>query len=110
MIDWLSPPLLEAIYDLTVKDGFWFYFSSLNHTHQKGGTLAYTPDLTIAASATLRRIAWAVGKPMTRTLDDIFTKLPALMDKDKVCECCKGPSACSICGFGNIKQKGGAPP
>jgi hypothetical protein len=65
--------------------------------------MAYMPALSITASATLRRIAWTVGKPMTRTLDEIFTKLPALMDREKVCECCKDPSACCICGFGGEK-------
>jgi recombinational DNA repair protein RecR len=66
--------------------------------------MAYTPELSISASATLRRIAWTVGKPMTQTMEAIFMKLPSMIDKQKVCECCKDPSACSICGFGNIKQ------
>ena len=72
--------------------------------------MAYTPALSIAASATLRRIAWTVGKPMTQTMEAIFKKLPSMIDKEKVCECCKDPSACSICGFGNIKPRGGDPP
>ena len=61
--------------------------------------MAYTPELTESASATLRRIAWALDQPMTRTLDAIFMKMPNLMDGKKVCESCRDPSACNICGF-----------
>lgn len=67
--------------------------------------MAYTPELSIGASATLRRIAWTVGKPMTQTMEAIFMKLPSMIDKQKVCECCKDPSACCICGFGGIESK-----
>ena len=61
--------------------------------------MAYTPELTQSASVTLRRIAWSLGKPMTRTMNAIFMKLPKLMDKEKVCESCRDTSACNICGF-----------
>lgn len=61
--------------------------------------MAYTPELNESASATLRRIAWSLGKPMTQTMNAIFIKLPTLMDKEKVCETCRDPSACNICGF-----------
>lgn len=61
--------------------------------------MAYTPELTESASATLRRISWALGKPMTKTMNVIFIKLPTLMDKEKICASCKDPSACNICGF-----------
>jgi hypothetical protein len=61
--------------------------------------MAYTPELTDSASATLRRISWAVNKPMTKTMNAIFIKLPNLMDKEKFCESCRDPSACNICGF-----------
>ena len=61
--------------------------------------MAYTPELSESASATLRRIAWSLGKPMTQTMNAIFIKLPNLMDRDKICKSCRDPSACSICGF-----------
>jgi len=61
--------------------------------------MAYTPELTESASATLRRIAWSLGKPMTQTMNAIFEKIPNLMDRDKICETCRDPSACNICGF-----------
>ena len=61
--------------------------------------MAYTPELSKSSSATLRRIAWALNQPMTKTMNVIFIKLPDLMDRKKVCESCKDPSACNICGF-----------
>jgi len=61
--------------------------------------MAYTPELNASASATLRRIAWAMGKPMTQTMSAIIIKLPELMDRKRVCESCRDPSACNICGF-----------
>jgi len=61
--------------------------------------MAYTPELSKSGSATLRRIAWSLGKPMTKTLNVIFLNLPNYIDKKKVCASCKDPSACNICGF-----------
>ena len=61
--------------------------------------MAYTPELSDSASATLRRLAWAVNQPMTKTLEAMFQKISRIIDKQKVCESCKDPSACSICGF-----------
>jgi len=61
--------------------------------------MAYTPELSQSASATLRRIAWSMGKPMSQTMNVIFMKIPNLMNREKICECCRDPSACNICGF-----------
>jgi len=61
--------------------------------------MAYTPDLDRPAVATLRRIAWSLNKPMTKTMNALIIKLPKLMDKENVCASCRDPSACNICGF-----------
>ena len=66
--------------------------------------MPYTPELTESGSATLRRISWALGKPMTKTMAAIFIKLPSMFDREMVCQCCKDPSRCSICGFGGEKE------
>ena len=34
--------------------------------------MAYTPQLSAYHSGTLKRISWALGKPMTRVIDTIF--------------------------------------
>mgnify|MGYP001767476723 CR=1 FL=1 len=61
--------------------------------------MAYTPQINQSASATLRRIAWSVNKPMTKTMNAIILKLPKLIEKENVCKSCRDPSACHICGF-----------
>jgi recombinational DNA repair protein RecR len=61
--------------------------------------MAYTPELNRPAAATLRRIAWSLNKPMTKTMNAIIIKLPKLMKKEDVCASCRDPSACNICGF-----------
>ena len=66
--------------------------------------MAYTPELSESASATLRRIAWSLGKPMTMTMNTIFMRIPNLMDREKVCECCRDTSACNICGFNGSEK------
>ena len=59
--------------------------------------LGYTPELTDYHSATLRRIAWALGKPMTKTLEVIFDSLDLIIDPAKVCEKCKDNTICDVC-------------
>jgi recombinational DNA repair protein RecR len=61
--------------------------------------MAYTPELNPASSATLRRIAWALNQPMTRTINEIFQKLPEYIDRGKVCRFCRDPSGCNLCAF-----------
>ena len=65
--------------------------------------MAYTPELTAAASGTLRRIAWATGQPMTKTMNTLFTLIPKLFDKETVCNACKDKSKCELCGFGKAQ-------
>ncbi len=57
-------------------------------------TLAYTPELSDYHSGTLRRIAWALGKPMTKTLHTLFDSLDLIIEPGKVCEKCKDRSLC----------------
>lgn len=58
------------------------------------------------ASSTLRRIAWAVGKPMTKTAEDIMDFLPQIIDKKTVCKRCKDKSKCDDCVFyGRVDKK-----
>jgi hypothetical protein len=61
--------------------------------------LAYTPELSDEASGILRRVAWAVRLPMTKTLEAIILKLPEVADKSKVCARCKDHSKCELCAF-----------
>ena len=61
--------------------------------------MAYTPELSMGASCTLRRIAWALDLPMTQAIERVFEHLPRIMDKKKVCEGCRDRSKCNECVF-----------
>jgi recombinational DNA repair protein RecR len=63
--------------------------------------MAYTPELSDKSSCTLRRIAWALNSPMTKTLERIFEHLPEILDREKVCEGCRDKTRCDDCVFNN---------
>ena len=61
--------------------------------------MAYTPELSYEASCTLRRISWSLDKPMTKTLEWIFTELVKFIPAAAICEACKDKSKCDSCSF-----------
>jgi hypothetical protein len=61
--------------------------------------MAYTPELSMEASCTLRRIAWAMNLPMTKAIENVFEYLPNILDKKLVCEACKDKTKCLNCLF-----------
>ncbi len=67
--------------------------------------MAYTPELTMKSSRTLRRIAWALDMPMTRTIERVFEYLPRILDSERVCQACRDRSKCSGCGFNSHTRK-----
>jgi hypothetical protein len=65
--------------------------------------MAYTPELTLDHSATLRRIAWAMGMPMT-AIGEVFDYMGNTLDPGKICSACRDKTKCHSCSF---KRKGG---
>lgn len=61
--------------------------------------MAYTPELTQEHSCTLRRIAWALELPMTKTMQEVFNYLPDVIDRQLVCSACKDKTKCGSCAF-----------
>ena len=64
--------------------------------------MAYTPELSLRGSATLRRLAWFMGAPMTRSLEflvEVTARHTAQVKPGAVCEFCRDKSKCSICAF-----------
>ena len=61
--------------------------------------MAYTPELSDRSSCTLRRIAWALNVPMTEAIERVFEHIPAILDKDKVCQGCRDKTRCRECSF-----------
>jgi len=61
--------------------------------------MAYTPKLNQKHSCTLRRIAWALGMPMTKAIEEVFDYLSRTLDNSKVCEACRDKTRCADCVF-----------
>ncbi len=61
--------------------------------------MAYTPELTDQTSSTLRRIAWSLNKPMTKTMEWILTDLIKFIPSGAICESCKDQTKCVTCPF-----------
>lgn len=61
--------------------------------------MAYTPELSLSSSCTLRRVAWALKVPMTKAMEMVFEHLPKILDKKKVCDGCRDKSKCESCSF-----------
>jgi len=66
--------------------------------------MAYTPELSMKSSCTLRRISWALGVPMTEGIDLVFDYIPKILDREKVCQGCRDKSKCAECAFGSNNQ------
>ena len=61
--------------------------------------MAYTPELSLRSSCTLRRISWALGIPMTKGIESVFEFLPLILDRQKVCGGCRDRTKCAECSF-----------
>ena len=61
--------------------------------------MAYTPELSMNSSSTLRRISWALGVPMTKGIEFVFEYIPKILDSEMVCEECRDKSKCPECAF-----------
>jgi len=61
--------------------------------------MAYTPELSLKSSQTLRRIAWALDKPMTDTLEILVRNMSMFVDREKICSKCRDNSICQECVF-----------
>lgn len=61
--------------------------------------MAYTPELSYEASGTLRRVAWSLNKPMTKTMEWILTDLVKFIPSGAICEACKDQTKCQTCPF-----------
>ena len=61
--------------------------------------MAYTPELSLEGSQTLRRIAWALDQPMTKTMEIVMKNITKFIDPQKVCAKCKDKSLCKGCIF-----------
>ena len=68
--------------------------------------MAYTPELSMKSSCTLRRIAWALDVPMTQAMERVFETLPQILDARLICKACRDKSKCSTCLLSPNPTKG----
>ncbi len=61
--------------------------------------MAYTPELSYQHSCTLRRIAWALGMPMTKAIEEVLDYIGKTIDSKKVCDACRDKTRCETCAF-----------
>ena len=64
--------------------------------------MAYTPELSQIGSGTLRRLAWHLRKPMTKSLEMLIEMTATKMAEvrpGEVCSRCKDNSICEECLF-----------
>jgi hypothetical protein len=59
----------------------------------------YTPQFSPASSAAIRRLAWAMNKPMTKAVEVLVRLIPAFVDPAKVCLACQDKTICKTCPF-----------
>lgn len=59
--------------------------------------MAYTPELNQQESGNLRRIAWALGLPMTKTMSRVLEHATSQVNKTMICDACKDKTFCSQC-------------
>jgi hypothetical protein len=61
----------------------------------------YTPQFSEMATVTVRRLAWALGIPMTKAVDIIFKELGLIFPSSEICPKCKDNTKCQTCAFNN---------
>ncbi|MDM8536027.1 hypothetical protein QUF70_04675 [Desulfobacterales bacterium HSG17] len=66
--------------------------------------MAYTPELSNYQSCTLRRIAWALGVPMTKAMNEIIGYVSNVIDNKRICSACRDKSRCITCVFNGKKE------
>jgi len=59
----------------------------------------YSPQFSELAAVSVRRLAWAINKPMPATIDFIIRQLPSIVDPSKICQSCKDSTKCKACTF-----------
>ena len=59
----------------------------------------YSPQFSQLAAVSVRRLAWALNKPMPATVDFMVKLMPSFLTPSKICQSCKDKAACQVCIF-----------
>jgi hypothetical protein len=66
------------------------------------GHKPYTPQFSEMAVISVRRLAWAMGKPMPKAVDLMVRLMPSIVDPAKVCLSCQDSAKCQECIFRGV--------
>ena len=61
----------------------------------------YSPQFSEVAAISVRRLAWAINKPMPAAVDIMVKLMPLVVDPKKVCSACTDKTKCQCCCFMN---------
>jgi hypothetical protein len=59
----------------------------------------YSPQFSEKATVSIRRLAWALGLSMPKTIDLLVIEISLIFSSSMVCPECKDKSKCHTCGF-----------
>jgi hypothetical protein len=59
----------------------------------------YSPRFSEQAAVSVRRLAWALGLTMPKTVDQVVGLLPSLFSPGLICPACKDNTKCKSCAF-----------
>jgi hypothetical protein len=59
----------------------------------------YVPKISKTSLCRLQRIAWAINRPMTKTLDSFVEFIARHINQQAVCNACLDSSQCDTCGL-----------
>jgi recombinational DNA repair protein RecR len=78
---------------------------------QQKDTGYYSPPFSQLAAVSVRRLAWAMGTPMSGAVDHMVKLMPSIMEPIKICSRCKDNTKCQACIFSEqlIQQQKAAP-
>jgi hypothetical protein len=62
----------------------------------------YSPQFSQLAAVSVRRLAWAMGKPMPAAVEFMVKLMPSIVEPSRVCLSCKDQSGCQACAFNNL--------
>jgi hypothetical protein len=61
----------------------------------------YSPRFSELSAVSVRRLAWALGLTMPKTVDQVVGLLPSLFPPGTVCRSCRDSAKCNSCAFFN---------
>jgi hypothetical protein len=59
----------------------------------------YTPQFSEKAVVSIKRLSWALGVSMPKTIDLLVNEISLIFSSSVVCPQCKDNTKCQICGF-----------